>query len=67
LKKASFWNWIETIGENTAQASLQGILGTIEKLAVATSEDMLEINGSLAKLCVTQIHDFLCKKPIKSL
>jgi DNA ligase (NAD+) len=47
---------IRNIGENTAQL-LARHFGTIEKLAAATSEELLQING-VGETLVTSIHDF---------
>jgi DNA ligase (NAD+) len=56
FEKVLFAIGIRNIGENTAQL-LARHFGTIEKLAAATSEELLQING-VGETLVTSIHDF---------
>jgi DNA ligase (NAD+) len=56
FEKVLFGIGVRNIGENTAQL-LARHFGTIEKLAAATSEELLEING-IGETLVTSIHDF---------
>jgi DNA ligase (NAD+) len=60
FEKVLFGIGIRNIGENTAQL-LARHFGTIEKLAVATSEELLEING-VGETLVTSIHDFFVQE-----
>jgi len=65
--KVAFGNWLENIGENTAQL-LQGIWDYWKSLPLLLQEEWLEINGRVGEnFGKTSIHDFfLCKKPIKA-
>lgn len=60
FEKVLFGIGIRNIGENTAQL-LARHFGTIEKLATATSEELLEING-VGETLVASIHDFFASE-----
>jgi len=65
FEKVLFAIGIRNIGENTAQL-LARHFGTIEKLASATSEELLEING-VGETLVTSLQEFFAQEANQNL